>query len=375
MTVRLRVAPGNHAAVVVVVALACAGDGDSGKPTPCPSLADGATGLREYLQHISDHTCLAAADAPGLRAAMQERYDVVALPCHTVWRTYSPDGVRWDDSEERVLDHTSVPDAWIDASGTHWLTGNDVTPFRLVEVATEQPERLPREGMLGMGGMVLARGSGASADFERVTSLDLALPRPLMFADPDLRQTASGEWQLVWLRTDPQNLAEIVNPALAADPHEIVRSRSGDGIAFEPAEWILEPSLSNVVDPTAGPDGAGGVVIYASQGLDDTFGLWEWRWTEGASPAAEGTRVATFDGVTPDLVVREDGSQRLVVMVPDVQPIRFYQRASGAAVWEPWSVDNVPAELRNPSLAEDPSGGWWLYYNRTDAACLAEVRG
>jgi hypothetical protein len=228
--------------------------------------------------------------------------------------------------------------------------------------------------MVGLGGIVVARGSAESDDFVRVDDVNLAMDRPHMFADPDLKQTADGRWQLVWLRTDPDNLAELVNPLLAAEPHQLVRSMSREEQTFAPAEVVVEPTIPGVVDPTAVPTPDGGLVVYASQGLEDTFDLWKWTWSEGAPPATEPTRVEDAYGVTPDLAVDAAGGQRLVVMVPETEPLQLYRRSSDTQPWSRWMAQNLPIEVRNPSLAVAPDGHWWLYYNRVDEDCLADLR-
>ena len=227
--------------------------------------------------------------------------------------------------------------------------------------------------MVGLGGMVLARGSADSPDFSRVDDVDLSMARPHMFADPDLKQTDDGRWQVEWLSTDPDKLAEVVNPVLAAEPHQLVRSRSVAGQTFEPSELIIEPTIEAVVDPTA-VQTDDGLLVYASQGLEDTFDLWQWSWSEGAAPATEPALVEGVYGVTPDLAVAADGAQRLVVMVPETEPLQLYRRDSSDAPWVRWMADNLPDGVRNPSLAVAPDGSWWLYYNRVDMACLDEVR-
>lgn len=347
---------------------------DSATPGDCPAVSGTAPDIVDYVQHVADHTCLTDADADGLDTAFEDFYAITDLPCHQVWRVPSADGWTFDGQAEAVLDHGSVPDVWIDADGTHWLAVNDVRPFALTEAVQDTPEALVRVGMPGIGALRLLRGSGASPAFEDVDGVDLALPEPLLVADPDIRRDADGNWDLVWLQTRTSDLIDTLDPALAAEPHRVVRSLATGAASFAPPQVVVEPTVTSIVDPTAAAAPDGSLLVYASQGLFDTIALHGWTWSPGDPPATAPDASPTVTGVMPDIAVLDSGEQRLVVMVPEMDPLELFGRSGFDAAWEPAPAPPGIIDVRNPSIGRDPDGTWWLYFNRVDPTCLAELQ-
>lgn len=345
---------------------------DTAADPPCARVASDA-GLRGHLIHIAEHTCLHPDDVPGLEDLLRAQYASKELACHTVWRTPSVDGWTFDGTAERVLDHASVPDVWIDPDGTHWLMSNDVTPYRLAQVASQEPERMLRQGMVGHGGLQLHQ-QGPDGGWTQVSTFDLGLDHVQIVVDPDLRQGPDGGWQLVFMQVEADELSpSSSDPAQAGEPHRIVRATSAGGPRFDPAIVVVEATVPNVVDPTVGRMQDGRTLILASQGLQDTLTLRGWWWEEGGPPATEPDASPGLECVLPDVVEEVDGALRMVAMVAEIDPLVMYRYTTEAG-WVK-STQSVGLEaVINPSLAQAPDGGWWLYYNRIDADCLSALR-
>ncbi len=340
-------------------------------PRPgCPPLAGDAASLADHVRHVAANAC--AAD--GLGDALRRFYATTDLPCHQVWRASSADGWAFAGPGTRVLDHASVPDVWIDPDGTHWLAVNDVTPGALATAVASDPASLRRVGLAGLGALRILHDTHGDGVFIAEEGLDLALPAPALAADPDLRRGADGAWELLWLQTRPQDLGATVDPASAAEPHRIVRSVARDGLAFAPPQPVVTPGIPAIVDPTAALQPDGRLLVYASQGLRDTITLHGWTWTPGSPPATTPDATPPLTGVMPDLALTVDGRQRLVLMVPEREPLAMFGRAGFDAAWEPAPAPVGLRDVRNPSLAQAPDGTWWLYFNRVDAQCLADLR-
>ena len=90
-------------------------------------------------------------------------------------------------------------------------------------------------------------------------------------------------------------------------------------------------------------------------------------WPVDEAPSFDtGVRAAT-----PDAVRDPAGGYRMYYMV-NGQPGRFgLARSADGKVWGEEQIVMEDGDAFNISVAVDPGGNWWAYYNQTDPDCLS----
>ncbi len=336
---------------------------------PCPRAPDDT--LVGLLRHLDDARCLRSRDQDTLADALSVYHQQTTLHCDVVWRRSSADGLHFSGPGEPVLPAASVADAYIDASGRHVLAYNDLTVGRLQRLIAEDPDRLWRQGLLGYGGLGLAIDSGAGFVEQPI---DLHLPHAQEAVDPDLGQTADGAWRLVWFGVDPGQMNPKMHGPLASNkPHSFYRATSTDLSDFTPPQRILASTAGSTggADPTI-LDLADGSEVLLIGPLD--FTTVGWRSPDGAQWSADDpphfdTRAPV---ATPDALPDPAGGYRLYGMRNGSPGTFVLHTSPDGTTWGRGRTVMKQDGAFNASVALAPDGRWWLYYNVTDADCLAE---
>ena len=346
--------------MIAVLLLAC---------DPCPR-AD-SDELVDLFQHLDSSRCLHRRDQAALRERMETYYGQTTLHCDAVWRRSSPDGMGFPGPGERVLSAASVADVFIDESGRHVMAYNDLTIGLLPDLIATDPQRLWAQGLLGYGGVGLAIDAG-SGFVPQVT--DLHLPHPQEAVDPDIGRTSDGMWRLVWFGVDPADMNPTMHgPLASAKPHRFYRSVSTDLTDFSEPRVILASSQGSTggADPTIMDMADGGEVLMIGPLDFTTVG---WRSVDGEQWSP--TDASHFDTrarvATPDALRAPDGGYRLYGMRNGSPGTFVLHRSPDGTAWNHGKTVMQQDGAFNVSVAVDPKGIWWLYYNVTDEACLAE---
>ena len=334
---------------------------------PCPRAPE--QGLVPLLQHLDSSRCLHRRDRAALQESLAVYHTQTTLHCDAVWRRSSPDGLRFSGPAERVIDAASVADVFIDEQGRHVMVYNDLTVGRLSELIETDPERLWRQGLLGYGGVGLAIDDGSGFVPQ---SIDLHLPHPQEAVDPDLGMTAEGQWRLVWFGVNPAQMnPKMHGPIASAKPHHFYRSLSTDLVDFTPPQLILASSEGSTggADPTILDLDGGGELLLIGPLDVTTVG---WRSPDGAQWSIhDAPHMDTHARVaTPDALPDPDGGYRLYGMRNGSPGTFVLHRSEDGIRWSQGSVVMRQDGTFNASVARDPAGVWWLYYNITDQDCL-----
>jgi len=324
------------------------------------------------LARLESDRCLHADDLSRIDGFMEQYHRRTTLHCDRVWRRSSGDGLWFPGPGEAVLDAASVADVAIDAQGRHLVVANDLTPGRLAAVARDDPARFWRQGLVGYGGLALWSSDGGP--FTEV-ALDLRLPHLMEAVDPDLAWTPEG-LRMAWFGVAvPDMNPQMDGPLASAMPHRFYRAVASPGsFSFEPPQVAVASRAGSTggADPTILdlPDGEELLLVGP---LDHTVMGWRSvdgeRWDADASPSLD-TRVP---GATPDAAVAPDGGLRLYHMVNGQPGLFGLSESADGETWSlPVQIVMRDAAAFNISVAVDPSGTWWAYYNVTDEACLAK---
>jgi len=321
------------------------------------------------LARLESQRCLHEDDITWL----EEHSNVGTLECHAVYRVSSSDGWSFDGEPEQVLKNASVPDVVITDAGHHVLAVNDVTPGLFVEVARTDPERFWRQGLVGMGGLGLHVDSRDGAGFAPV-EVDLGLERLTEVVDPDLGMP--GELRLTWFGVHVEDMHPTrKDPWCSAAPHKYWRATGGEPADLHGSSLAVSSSAGaqGGADPTV-VDVDGGEILLVplldAEGM--ASGIVGWSSPDGETWSLDGTPDVQTGvvGTTPDVARGPDGAWRLIYLAADFAIVT----SDDGRTWDEGAVWLTHRDMAaNPSLAVDPDGVWWLYFNMPDAECMEDV--
>lgn len=338
---------------------------------PCEKALEPEAGLIDIFQRLEQHKCMHSSDLGTLRRRMMIYHRETTLHCDYIYRRSSMDGWKFDGKEELFLKHASVPDVWIEPDGKHIVVFNDVETEKLASTAELEPERLWQQGLIGYGGLGLAIDEFDSTLVEKI-EIDLNLPTPMEVVDPDIGRDGRGDWRIVWFGVSPSQMNPNAHgPLNAPKPHHFYRTSSPSLRTF-PAPTAVVKSREG---KTGGADPAmltlrdGSEILYVGP-LDMTTMAWKSvdgeKWNT-IGPPDFNTRMRF---ATPDAVLDPEGGYRLYGML-NGSPGRFVVSKSQDGIrWDKSQEVLYAPGAFNISVAVDPVGTWWAYYNRTDEACL-----
>ena len=329
----------------------------------------------DVLGRLDVQRCLDAEDLETLKALQEDIYTSGNgdVHCHTVYRSSSEDGWHFDGPAERVLEHASVPDIAITSEGHHLLVYNDVTPYKLWRVVRADPERIWRQGLLGYGGLGMSRDRMEGAGFREILDLDVHNPRLQRAVDPDLTRRADGSWRLAWFGIHLETWGDG-SPLHADKPHQIWHTTGDSWRDFPSAQVAVasEDGAFGGVDPTLLSLDDGGEVLMMGPMPDTVLG---WASADGLDWGD--TALAHFDtevpGATPDAMPDPAGGYRMHFLRNGDLGNFQVATSSDGLTWD-FSDTTIRDQegASNPTVAMDPEGTWWLYWNEVDEACLAE---
>lgn len=339
------------------------------EPSPC-DVPDPARpmGFADLMARLESQRCLADEDIDAL-AVWMEDFEGANLHCDVVVRASSADGLGNWSRPEPVLEQASVPDIYIGPDNVHVLTYNDVTRGRLVATVRDDPERLFRQGLLGLGGMGMMVDAGAG--FEERQDLDLRLPVLQQVVDPELTRDIDGVLHLTWFGVVPSSMEDGVwDPVESVGAHNFFRNRAPALDAWEAPQLLVSSSLGGgrLADPTLLDLGDGAEVLFLSNPGREITG---WSSLDGVQwdPSAEPDRAMLVAALTPDAVVDPAGGYRMYFHNMD-DSFHVAMSADGVA-WAPSVEVFRGANTTGLSVAVDPEGLWWMYYTVRDPACVA----
>ncbi len=340
--------------------------GDTGDtavgPPSCEAPVSGSEDLRGVLLGLETYGCLAEAD---IARAMAE---AIAHPDpsrdHEVVRLRSSDG-RWFTDPELVVDLASVPTAWIDADGAHWLAYNDKDLASLESLLRDAPERAWQVGLPGVGGIALLRLAPGETEWT-AEALDLGLARPSIVVDPDLGTDLDGNARWAWFGAAFDEVEDpFGDPYAFPAPHRYAVARGPEPGAPEGTTLAVASRAGRQggADPTVQnlPDGR--EVLWVGMPEEDMPG-----WT--SDPAGEWTPEAAPDRranarfSAPNLVADPAGGWRGYGHGGDVAGIWMRVGPDGTNWSAAQSVADDPT-LSSPSVVRDADGTWWLYASRS----------
>lgn len=342
-------------------------DTDAGDPCTEPA-AGRPMGFADLMARLEAQGCLAAEDIDALELAMED-FETVGLHCDEVLRAWSADGLSGWSQPELVQTEASVPDIHISPDNVHILTFNDVSRGRLVDLVRTDPDRLFRQGLLGLGGMGMAQDAGAG--FDEVTDLDLRLPTLQLVVDPDLSRDIDGVLHLTWFGVVPSSMEDGVwDPVEAAGPHEFFRNRATELTAWDAPQRLVASTLGDgrLADPTLLDLGDGAEVLFLSNPGREITG---WSSIDGVqwNPDAEPDRAITVAATTPDVVVVPGGGYRMYFH--DNDDTFHVSTSTDGLTWGTSTEVFRGLNTSGLAVAVDPDGVWWLYYTVRDPACVA----
>jgi len=332
------------------------------------------TGWVDLLARLEAQRCLHEDDIALVEDVLVENYASSTLRCDAVWRVSSEDGTSFEDADpEMVLPHASVPDLHIDVEGHHWLVYNDVTPWKLVDVMSADPERLWRQGLLGWGGVGMSVDRQDGTGFTEVIDLDLKMERLQQAVDPDLGERLDGTLRMVWLgiHVDDMN-PDRPDPLNSYKPHKFFRSTLTEEVTFTTPRVAVASSEGETggLDPTV-LDMADGRELMLVGPLDDTALGWWSDDGETWEPEAPPDLDTLVRAATPDARPDPEGGYRLHYMENGA---RGTFRVSRSDDGETWEIDGAlmrrVEEGFNVTADVGPDGVWWMYFNITDEECV-----
>ena len=116
---------------------------------PCGNAIQSSASLVDLFRRLEKEQCFHPRDVDILAKRMEEYHTQTTVHCDQVFRRSSIDGMTFDGPEEKVLDHASVADVYIDDLGRHILVYNDANPDRLLDTARTHPQDFWKRGLVG----------------------------------------------------------------------------------------------------------------------------------------------------------------------------------------------------------------------------------
>ena len=356
------------------------------KSTPCQSaLPEDSGSLVDIFRRLETEQCLHEQDIVKLREQMNAYHRKTTVHCDQIFRRSSIDGFEFDGPEELVISNGSVADVWIEANGSHIIVYNDVTPDKLISLAGQRPEKFWKMGLVGFGGLGLAKDPMTGDPVEYLNT-DLHLQSPLELVDPDIGRDKNGNWVLTFFGVTPLQMDDVqFGPMSAAKPHRFYQSKSPNLEDFPTPKVIVASSegSNGGTDPAwiARDDGS---EIFVIGPLDQTTMGWVhkggWLSTDGLmvedDMQGSNTRPPDFNSrmrfATPDLVKDPKGGYRLYGMT-NGRPGEFQVATSkdGIKYQNPKIVLSEKGAF-NISVGVDNIGMWWVYYNKTNPGCVSQ---
>ncbi len=317
------------------------------------------------IARLEEQGCLDDPDEDALVAYIDDFYAAEDIWCDAVWRLTSTDGVTFTGTPELVREHASVPDVRIEG-GDHILVFNELTPGIFAQTLRDDPARFWRQGLIGVGGLGIARDSGEGFMDE---AIDLHLPELRLLIDPDL--SAGPLPRLVNFQIDADTLDGTTwDPALSTPPHSFYRATSTSVSEFPAPTLVAQSGTgSGGFDPTV-LDLPDGEILYVGAFDAPLLG---WTAPGGVYPAV-GTLpdvVTELGAAAPDVVVDPAGGYRLYAYDPRSGNV-YLATSDDGQTWAPVGpiTDASVGPVSNPSVARDETGVWWLYYTQRLDSCL-----
>ncbi len=338
--------------------------------TPCEEPLPSESILHDVFMRLDKQQCLHTNDIHLMEDLLAAYHKQTTLHCDQVWRRTSIDGRLFDGPEQLVLTAASVADVFIERSGAHVLAYNDLRTSLLVETAIADPQKFWRMGLVGYGGLGLARDRMGGKPIERIET-DLHLLHPQEVVDPDIGQTPDGRWRLVWFGVNPDQMNRGgIGPLNSSKPHYFYRAESDTLSDFGSPRVMVRSSegMTGGADPTMATLPSGEEVLMVGP-LDKTVMAWvskNQKWKATAPPDFN-TRAPL---ASPDLVTLPDGTYRLYGMENGNPSRILYYESKDGLKWRKGGLAYEDTTIFNASVDVDPVGTYWLYYNRTDAECL-----
>lgn len=347
-----------------------AGPDDTADPTDaCGGLPDPGRpmDLRALLVRLEAQGCLPAEDRSALGAFVDAFFEAERVWCDAVWRVPSDDGFRFDGTPELVRAHASVPDVAIDPAGAHHVLFNDLQPGLFAALLADSPGTFWERGLAGIGGLGLVVDAGEGF---REAPLDLALAGLALVVDPDVAVLPDGAWRVATFQVPVTELdGSTWDPFRSPRPHDFHRA-VGPGLTSLPTAPLVLASEAGALggaDPTV-LDVPGGEILFVGDVAAPIVG-WSAPHGRYGAPDAAPDVVTDLRGLAPDAIPDPGGGYRLYYKpVADLE-LRVATSADGRAWADRGVVSQELGEVSNPSIAVDPDGRWWLYYNQRDPDC------
>ncbi|MDP2313189.1 MAG: hypothetical protein Q8P41_09815 [Pseudomonadota bacterium] len=340
---------------------------------PCdePDDPERAMGWPDLLDRLQVEGCLSTADQDAAIAFVDTFYAEQDVWCDAAYRLSSPDGLSFSGTPELVREHASVSDVTIAADGAHVLVYNDLTPGLFAATVRGDPARFWREGLVGVGGLGLSTDSGAG--FVEVP-LDLHLPRLALVVDPDIALRPAGDYRIVTFAIAYEELDGVQwDPLAMGKPHDIYRAVSSDFRSFPAPVHVLASEIGQRggSDPTV-LDLPDGEILFLG---DFTELLLGWYAPKGNYPAF-GSMPDVLGGLPvsgPKAVDDPDGPYRLYY-VHQANGSTWLATGEDGRAWTDVGLASDLPDVHSPSVARDPGGTWWMYFNRREPGCMAKAR-
>ena len=338
---------------------------------PCDKPLTSNSSLIDVFIRMEKERCVHAVDISTMRRRMSEYHRQTTLHCDNVFRRTSMDGKNFDGQEELILKGASVADVWIEPDGKHIIVYNDTKTDLLAQTAEIDLEQFWKMGLVGFGGLGIAIDKMNGGPVESFQT-DLHLPAPMEVVDPDIGRTIDGDWRLVWFGVTPTQMnKESFGPLTSPKPHRFYRAVSPNLTEFNPPKVIVQSKEGTTggADPAMLTREDGSEVLYVGP-LDFTTMAWESvdgeNWNALGAPDFN-TRLRF---ATPDAVIDPEGGYRLYGMLNGTPgEFQMAQSQDGERFTKPKTVLKVTGGF-NISVGVDPVGTWWVYYNKTDEACM-----
>jgi hypothetical protein len=343
------------------------GDTDPGDPCADPPDPERPMGFGDVMGRLETQGCLADEDIDAAVTAVDGFFATETVWCDAVYRLSSPDGLSFAGEPELVREHASVPDVVITDDGTHVLVFNDLTPGLFEDTLRSDPARFRRQGLVGLGGlgMLVDAGSGFTE-----ADPDLHLASLQVVVDPDLAQRPDGDYRFVYFGVPATTFdGSSWDPYESPAPHGYDRTTGAD--------YTDLPTPEEVVASAYGARGGADPTVLDQDGdellLLGDFGepMPGWTAPAGVYPAL-GTEPDVSTGLpasAPDVALDPDGPARLYYVEPGTGAVRLATSGDGRT-WTPMAgaVLGVPFG-HGVSVARDPGGTWWMYFNVRDGGC------
>ena len=341
----------------------------SGCTTPCESKLSTTSTLHDLFERLDKEQCLHSDDTNLLQHKLKEYHQKTTLHCDEIWRRSSIDGKLFDGPEELVIRAGSVPDVHIEPDGTHVIVFNNTDPEILLSKTLQDPQIFWRMGLVGFGGLGIAldRMNGSGITY---IETDLHLEHPQEVVDPDIGKTPTGEWRLVWFGVNPIDMDKnLTGPINAPKPHYFYRASSFELTNLGNPQIILASDHGSTggADPAVVTRTDGGETLFLGP-LDKTVMAFESK-GETWDPKSDPTYNTRVPLASPD-VVFEGGIYRMYGMKNGYPGIFELYESSNLQRWTKVGTVLRDSNAFNISVARDPIGVWWIYFNKTNKKCL-----